>query len=161
TAVLATNVSHGTLTLNSNGSFSYTPDANYNGPDSFTYKASDGTLQSNVATVNLTVNPVNDLPTAVNDSYSTAEDTPLVVAAPGALQNDTDVAGDAITAELVAGPAHGMLTLNTNGSFTYTPSANYNGPDSFTYHPKDAVGAGNTATVSLTVTPVNDAPVAV
>src|ERR671922_34726 len=114
------------------------------------------------ATVNLTVTAVNDAPVAVNDGYATDEDTLLTVAAPGVLGNDTDEEHDALTAVLVSGPAHGTLTLNADGSFSYTPAANYNGPDSFTYQAKDASGAlSNVATVNLTVTAVNDAPVAV
>src|SRR5207244_1217622 len=104
--------SHGTLTLNSNGSFSYSPDANYNGPDSFTYKANDGSLDSNTATVSITVNAVNDAPLVVNDNYSTNEDTTLTLAPPGVLGNDTDVEANTLTAILVAGPTHGTLTLN-------------------------------------------------
>ena len=93
TAILVTAPLHGTLTFNSNGSFVYTPNANYNGPDSFTYKVNDGIADSNVATVNITVTPVNDPPVAVNDAYSTAEDTPITIAAPGVLSNDTDIDG--------------------------------------------------------------------
>ena len=111
--------------------------------------------------MSLTVNPVNDAPVAVADSYSTNEDTPLTVTAPGVLGNDTDVDGDALTAILVAGPSHGSLALNGNGSFTYTPGANYNGSDAFTYKANDGQADSNVATVSLTVNPVNDAPVAV
>src|SRR6185437_12906686 len=95
---------HGALTLNANGSFTYTPAANYNGADSFTYKANDGTADSNVATVSLTVTAVNDAPVAGSDSYTTAEDTPLSVAASGVLSNDTDVDGDALHTVLVSGP---------------------------------------------------------
>src|SRR4029079_12473014 len=125
---------HGTLTLNANGSFTYTPATNYNGPDSFTYKAKDpSNALSNTATVSLTVAAVNDAPVAVNDSYSTNEDTALTVAASGVLANDTDVDANPLTAAVVTGPSHGTLTLNANGSFTYTPAANYNGADSFTY----------------------------
>src|SRR6185295_17651618 len=93
----------------------------------------------------------------------TNEDTPLAVGAPGVLGNDTDAdAGDTRTAVLVSTTTHGALVLNADGSFTYTPTANYNGPDSFTYQAKDAAGAlSNTATVTITVNPVNDAPVAV
>src|SRR5262249_56616399 len=72
-----------------------------------------------------------------DDSDSTREDTSLTVNAPGVLANDGDVDGDPLTAILVTGPAHGTLTLSTNGGFTYTPSLNYNGPDSFTYKAND------------------------
>ena len=82
---------HGTLTLNADGSFTYTPSANYNGADSFTYKANDGTADSNVATVTITVGAVNDAPVADDDAYDADEDTPLTVAAPGVLGNDSDV----------------------------------------------------------------------
>jgi len=102
----------------------------------------------------------NAAPVANNEAYSTNEDTPLTVAAPGVLGNDTDVDGDALTAVLVSGPSHGTLTLNSNGSFTYTPAADFNGSDSFTYKANDGQADSNTATVSITVTPVNDAPVA-
>src|SRR5207247_804957 len=103
----------------------------YNGPDSFTYKASDGSANSATATVSLTVRPVNDAPAAVNDSFATDEDTALTIAAPGVLANDTDIDGNTLTAVLVTSPSHGTLALNANGSFTYTPVSNYNGPDSF------------------------------
>src|SRR5205823_9303329 len=136
------------------------PNADYNGPDSFTYKANDGNLDSSVATVSLTVTAVNDAPVVANDAYSTAEDTPLSVSAPGLLANDTDVEGDGLTAVLVSGPAHGTLTLNSNGSFTFTPAVNYNGPDSFTYKANDGALDSNVATVPLTGEAGNDAPVA-
>src|SRR5207237_9702146 len=106
------------------------------------------------------VTPANDAPLAPHDAHTTAEDTPLSVTAPGVLANDTDVEGDGLTAVLVSGPAHGTLTLSTNGSFTFTPAANYNGPDSFTYKANDGALDSNVATVSLTVTAVNDAPAA-
>jgi VCBS repeat-containing protein len=156
----ASGPSHGTLTLNADGSFTYTPNSNFNGMDSFTYKATDGQDASAPATVSIKVNAVNDAPVAVNDSYATDEDTPLTVSAPGVLGNDNDVDGDTLTAARVSGPSHGTLTLNADGSFTYTPAANYNGPDSFTYKASDGVADSNVATVSLTVRAVNDAPVA-
>jgi CSLREA domain-containing protein len=273
TATIAAGPAHGSLTLNSDGSFTYTPTADYNGSDSFTYKANDGALDSNVATVTLTVNPVNDAPAigtnagltmaegtsgtigqaqlqttdvdnvpagliytlkialaygtlnnngaaiavdgtftqadinadqityvhdgsettsdsfsfdvsdgalsvtgtqftitvnpvngapvAVNDAYSTDEDTPLTVdAAHGVLANDTDSDSphNVLTATIAAGPAHGSLTLNSDGSFTYTSTADYNGSDSFTYKANDGALDSNVATVTLTVNPVNDAP---
>jgi VCBS repeat-containing protein len=108
--------------------------------------------------VSVLLNSPNRPPSAVDDAYTTAEDTPLSVAAPGVLGNDSDADGDALTAVLVDGPDHGELTLNADGSFTYTPDADYNGPDSFTYRANDGSLDSNTATVSLTVTAVNDAP---
>src|SRR5439155_17801119 len=103
-------------------------------------------------------NAVHDAPVAGNDSYSNNEDTAL---AGNVLGNDTDVEGSALNAILVSGPAHGSLTLYASGSFTYTPSANYNGPDSFTYRANDGSLDSNVATVSITISAVNDAPVAV
>ena len=98
-------------------------------------------------------------PTASDDGYTTDEDTPLTVPAPGVLDNDTDPDGDPLTAELVGGPSHGSLSLNADGSFTYTPDPNYNGLDSFTYLARDDGGlASATATVHLTVNAVNDVP---
>lgn len=88
---------------------------------------------------------------ATNDSYSTNEDTALTVPAPGVLGNDTDADSNPLTAVLVSGPAHGTLTLNPDGSFTYTPSANFSGADSFTYKANDGQADSNVATVSLTV----------
>src|SRR5216117_3293860 len=160
-AVLVSNPIHGTLTLNSDGSLVYMPALNFNGIDSFTYKASDGQAQSGVATVTITVTPVNDAPMAANDdSYTTAEDTQLTVSAPGVLANDSDVDGDALSAVLVSNPSHGTLTLNGDGSFSYMPALNFNGIDSFTYKASDGQAQSGVATATITVTPVNDAPVA-
>ena len=161
TAVVVSGPSHGALTLNANGSLTYTPAANYNGPDSFSYKANDGSADSNTATVNITITAANDAPTANNDSFIAAEDTTAIVVAPGLLANDTDVDGNPLTAILVAGPSHGTVTLSANGSVTYQPATNYSGPDSFTYKANDGSLDSNVATVSISVTPVNDAPVAV
>jgi VCBS repeat-containing protein len=160
TAVLVTGPSHGTLTLNANGSFSYTPAADFAGSDSFTYRASDGTLTSNVATVALSVTAVNDAPAAADDAYSTGEDTARTVAAPGVLGNDSDPDGNPLTAVLGSGPSHGTLTLDANGGFTYTPAADFAGSDSFTYRASDGTLTSGLATVTLSVTAVNDAPTA-
>ena len=102
---------------------------------------------------------MNDAPVAVNDAYSTNEDAALVVAAPGVLANDSDVDSGTLTAVLVSGPSHGTLTLNANGSFSYTPALNFNGTDTFTYKANDGTLESNTATVTIAVTAVNDAPV--
>ena len=156
TAAVVSNPGHGTLSLSSTGSFTYTPTQNYSGPDSFTYRSCDGSSTSNVATVNLTVSPVNDAPVANSESYTVNEDTPLTVAAPGVLANDSDIEGSALTAVLVDTADHGNLTLNANGSFTYTPAANYSGPDSFSYKANDSTTDGNTTTVTITVNEVPD-----
>ncbi len=158
-AVKVSDAANGSVTLNANGSFTYTPNANYNGSDSFTYKASAGGSDSEPVTVTVTVTPVPDVPVAVPESYTTAEDTPLNVGAPGVLGNDVDPEGG-LSAVKVSDPAHGDLELDADGSFTYTPDENYHGPDSFTYKANDGVADSNTVTVSITVTPVNDAPVA-
>ncbi|MFO0869322.1 MAG: Ig-like domain-containing protein [Pirellulales bacterium] len=162
TAALVAGPAHGTLTLNTDGSFTYTPTTDYTGSDSFTYQANDGAIDSNIATVTLTINALNAAPVAVADSYATTLNTPLTVAAgTGVLANDTDTNSDPLTAALVAGPAHGTLTLNANGSFTYTPTTGYTGSDSFTYRANDGALNSNTATVTLTVNALNAAPVAV
>jgi len=161
TAILVTGPQHGTLALNAAGSFTYTPAADYFGADSFTYKANDGSADSNTATVTITVNSVNGPPAAVADSYQLVEDSTLTVTtAQGVLHNDTDEENDPLTAILVSGPQHGTLALDAAGSFTYTPAANYFGTDSFTYKANDGLADSNTATVTVTVSGVNDAPAA-
>ena len=146
---------HGTVTVNSNGAFTYTPAANYNGPDSFTYRVNDGTANSATVTVSLTVNAVNDLPVASNQSRCTNEDTTRSITLVG-----TDVDGNPLTYTIVTPPAHGVLT-GMAPSVTYTSKPNYNGPDSFTFRVNDGtVNSAGVGTVTLTVTPVNDAPVA-
>jgi VCBS repeat-containing protein len=157
---LVTGPAHGSLTLNGDGSFTYIPEPDYAGPDSFTYRAGNG-AGSSTASVQIGVAAVNDAPVAQDDGYTVAEDGSLTVAPAGLLANDSDVDGDALTAELVSGPAHGTLTVNADGSFSYTPDADYNGPDSFTYRANDGTTTSPVATVDLTVTPVNDAPVLV
>ena len=138
----------------------YTPNLNYHGPDSFTFKANDLQADSNVATVSITVTAANDAPAAGDDAYITDEDTTLNVLPPGVLGNDGDVDGDSLTAVLVSTTANGTLALESDGSFSYTPAANFNGPDSFTYRASDGQASSNLATVTLTVTPVNDSPAA-
>ena len=102
----------------------------------------------------------NAAPVAVDDEYSTDEDVELVVAAPGVLGNDTDDDGDALTAVLVDDVTDGLLALASDGSFTYQPDPNFNGEDSFTYRANDGQADSNLATVTITVNPINDPPVA-
>lgn len=152
---------HGTITQNANGSFVYTPALNYNGPDSYTYQAVDNRgAVSNVATVNITVTPVNDAPVAVADSFTMLQGQTLTVAAAqGFIQrNDTDVDDNvtALRATLVSTVGHGSLQFGTDGSFTYVPTASFSGTDTFTYFDKDAAGAtSNTVTVTIIVTPTS------
>lgn len=151
----------GSLVINPNGSVRYTPALNFAGNDSFTYTVRDISGQtSNVATVSITVTPVNDPPVAVNDAASTAEDAPVLLII---LSNDTDVDGsiDLSSLAIIAGPSSGAAALQANGAVLYTPTANFNGVDSFTYRVRDNAGSlSNTATVSITVNAVNDVPVA-
>lgn len=141
-------------------SLTYTPNTNFNSFDSFAFTISDGIATSNIATVIITITAVNDAPVAVNDSYTTNEDTPLTIIATGVLGNDTDTENDPLTAVLDTTTSNGSLTLNSDGSFTYTPDPDFNGSDSFTYHANDGTDNSNIATVTITVDPVNDAPVA-
>ena len=157
TAALVTGPTNGALALNPDGSFTYTPDADFAGADSFTYTASDGQLTSNTATVSITVTAVNDAPVAADDAFTVNEDQTLTG---DVLANDTDIDTTGLTAALVTGPTNGALALNPDGSFTYTPDADFAGADSFTYTASDGQLTSNTATVSITVTAVNDAPVA-
>jgi hypothetical protein len=136
------------------GAYTYTPAANYNGNDSFTFQASDGSLVSNVATVLVSIAAVNDAPTAGADSYSLTAESPLNVSAPGVLTNDHDVDGDPLTAALVLDPAHGVLVFNSDGSFTYTPQTGYVGPDSFTYQASDGASRSAVTQVNLVVNPI-------
>jgi VCBS repeat-containing protein len=156
--VNGTGPTHGTLTFNNDGSFTYTPNAGYSGSDSFQYQVSDGQLTSSAATVTLTINDPN-APVAVADSYSVERNNEFDAdASTGVLANDTDTDGDTLTASLATGPSHGTLTFNSDGSFSYVPSSNYTGTDTFTYTASDGVQSSAPATVTLTIS--GSAPVA-
>jgi VCBS repeat-containing protein len=161
TARLVSGPGHGTVALAADGSFTYTPAANYLGPDGFTYQAGDGSLSSNTATVNLNVSGPDDPPVANNDAFTMNWNATLTIQPPGVLANDSDLKRQPLTAINPTQPAHGTLTLNANGSFTYTPAANYSGPDSFTYQASDGTLASNAATVNITVQQVFTPPTAV
>ena len=150
---IQTSPAHGTLSV-SGASVTYQPVANYNGPDSFTFVVKDAELTSDPATVSIDVSPVNDPPSAVALQRSLNEDTPTSITLLA-----TDLDGDSLTFAIQDPPQHGAVT-GTPPSVTYTPDANYNGPDSFTFTASDANSTSAPATVSLTVTAVNDAPVA-
>ena len=150
---------HGTILLNANTTITYTPNTGFSGSDSFTYTATDGLLTSNTATVTITVANVasNTAPVAVNDTATTNEDTVVSI---NVLSNDTDAEGQPLTPSLVTQPAHGTVTVNADGTLNYFPALNYNGTDSFTYRVSDGLLNSNTATVAVTIVPVNDPPVA-
>lgn len=161
TFIIVTPPQHGTLSpfvispgdVATFGSTTYTPAPNYHGSDSFTFKVNDGLVDSTNATVNITVLSVNDPPVAFDQSLALDEDliAPITLAA-------TDVDGDPLTFT-VSAPAHGTLT-GTAPNLVYHPAINYFGPDSFTFSVSDGQTNSNTATVSLTIRPVNDAPFA-
>jgi VCBS repeat-containing protein len=140
----------------------YTPDPNWHGSAWFYYNiGTTGSAHTEIAYVYITVNSVEDAPVAVDDAYPIDEDDILQVdATSGILANDYDGDGDPLTLQLISSPSHGSLLLNPDGSFTYTPDANWNGLDSFIYEISDG-DQTDTATVTITVNPVDDPPVAV
>jgi hypothetical protein len=152
TASIVSGPSYGSLTFGEGGSITYTPAANYHGSDSFTYVATDGALNSNTATVSLTVTSVPDAPIAVDDSYSVNPGDTLVILGAGVLANDSHPNSNLLTANVLSGPAHGDLTLNLDGSFTYLPDDDFVGVDSFSYSTND-LSLSDSATVTLAVTP--------
>jgi VCBS repeat-containing protein len=149
--------------MTTDGSFTYQPDAGYQGPDTFTYTISDGTSYSEAATIHVDVLPAaNRAPLATADRYAVAAGETLdVEAANGLLINDLDLDGDAIIASNYSTPGHGTVSLTTDGSFTYQPEAGYEGTDSFSYTARDEHGAYSaSAEITITVTtPRNRAPV--
>lgn len=158
TAQLLAGPANGVLTFRPDGSFSYLAVLNFAGTDSFTYRVSDGTTWSAAATVTINVATANRAPSAQPETYSTAEDTPLTVAAPGLLGNDTDPDGDTLAVVLTTGPRHGTLVLDAGGGFRYTPATDWAGTDSFSYRASDGSRMSAPVTVTLTVAPVDDPP---
>jgi hypothetical protein len=146
---------HGSVSI-VGGTALYTPDADFHGADSFTYTVSDRQGGAATATVSVTVTPVNDLPQAADDALAVAEDELLVGSVAG---NDSPSGDGGNVWSLVTGPSHGSLVLATDGSFRYTPDQDFHGTDSFIYTLTDADGDSVTASATLLITLVNDAPV--
>ncbi|MCW1886467.1 Ig-like domain-containing protein [Luteolibacter flavescens] len=132
----------------------YRPAANANGSDSFTYRVSDGALDSGIATVSIEITPVNDPPVAGAKSLTVPEDGQVAITLTG-----TDVDGDSLRYEIVSEPTKGALS-GTPPNLTYRPAANVNGSDSFSYRVSDGSATSAPAMVNITISPVNDAPVA-
>jgi VCBS repeat-containing protein len=155
--IVVTGPSHGSLSLNPDGSFVYTPNANYVGADSFTYKASDRTHESDVVTVNLTVIAVNDAPiVALVEMQSILEDGVLM----GQLLA-TDIDLDTLTYSLASQAGHGVSSVDSNtGAFSYTPSSNYYGTDTFSINISDDQGGNVAVPINVQVIAVNDEPTA-
>jgi hypothetical protein len=155
TATGLTQPAHGAVVMEADGSFTYTPDRGFVGTDTFTYQASDGTATSAATTVTITVeeaeHPVNTAPEAGDDAYSAVGGEPLMIPAPGVLANDTDADGNVLTAVEVTQPANGEVTLEADGSFTYTSEAGFSGKDVFTYRADDGQDVSAPATVTITV----------
>ena len=137
--------SGGAVVLNANGTVTYTPKAGFAGTETFTYKASDGQGQSNLATV--TVQVLNRAPVAVNDTANTTKGVATIITV---LANDSDPDKDPLTVVSLTQPASGAIVLNANGTITYTPKKGFSGTDSFTYKASDGSALSNVATVTIT-----------
>lgn len=152
--VVTTAPSNGTIILSSAGGFSYSPNLNFNGTDSFSYRVSDDLTSSNISVASITVTPVNDEPISLAQSISTLEDTSLAITL-NALEVD---ATDTLTYSIVTPPVHGIIS-GSGKNYTYTPSANYFGSDLFSFKVNDGTMDSNVSTISISVSSVNDAPI--
>ncbi|MCB0163959.1 MAG: tandem-95 repeat protein, partial [Anaerolineae bacterium] len=152
-----TDPADGSAEINADGTVTYTPDSNFNGSDSFDYTVCDSDDDCATATVTVLVAEANDPPEANDDTVSVVEDTPTTI---DVAANDSDVDGnlDPSTVTALTSPSQGSLNNNGDGTFTYTPNLNYVGSDSFSYQICDSDGVCDNASVTITVTAVNDAP---
>jgi VCBS repeat-containing protein len=155
TSGLATAPNHGQATLSSGGGFTYTPDPNFQGTDTFAYHPTDNIFMGNYTTVTITVGSGNNAPVGVDDNYVTTVDTPLTINAPGVLSNDTDAENDPLGVSSPSGPTHGTGAIQADGTLTYTPDSGYVGDDVMYYTPYDGTNFGNQAMVTITVEPQN------
>ena len=148
---------HGSVVMEPDGATTYVPAAHFHGVDTVTYRVTDVHGASDTAAVSIKVTPVNDAPVAGDESVTLAEDSNVVV---DVLANDSDVDSDPLSVTVVSGPSSGWVSVAPTGKITYTPDPNFNGDDSLTYEVSDGNGGTDRATVSFTVTALNDAPVA-
>jgi VCBS repeat-containing protein len=155
TFAVGTLPAHGALGFLNNGTFTYTPNNNYSGPDSFTFTVNDGVHTSTPATINLQVNAVNQAPAAGSTSALAKPGVPLN----GQLLGN-DPEGQPLTFAVVNHPSNGIVQVQPNGAYTYTSTSGYLGDDSFTFAVSDGVNVSQAATISITVSSVNQPPVA-
>ena len=153
---------HGSISLSESGDFTYTPRANFNGIDAFSYQVINELGMTDTGIVEITINAVNDAPIALNNTYNISADGTLLVGAPGLLNNDSDIDQDLLTLDTtpVSLPSKGTLTLVADGSFEYVGSANMQGTDSFQYRIFDAQGAEAIASVTINALDQNSPPTA-
>ena len=161
-AMLITGPNHAvSFILNADGSFEYVPVPGFIGADSFSYKVSDGINESNIAMATIAVRSADDVLMAENDNESIGEDSALSVPSPGVLGNDSGASAASATAVLVSGPSRALsFILNPDGSFSYVPTQDFNGVDTFAYRLFDGSRYSNVAMVNIEVVPMNDIPVA-
>jgi len=153
-ATKLTGASHGDVTLDADGSFTYVPQGDFSGSDSFTYKNSDGEAESSPATVTIAVKEFVP-PVALTDGFVAYAQEELAVAKPGVLQNDNGGTGDSLQAVKVGDPAHAAsFRLGADGAFAYTPATGFSGSDSFTYKAKNGQSESDTVSVAINVLPV-------
>ncbi|MBF0283841.1 MAG: cadherin-like domain-containing protein [Magnetococcales bacterium] len=150
---------HGSVSMTGPSQIVFRPDADYNGPASFTYTVTDSVGGVSTSVVNLTIAPVNDAPRVQSASVNGQEDTPIVLTTADLLANATDVEGDPLTLSSVQDATHGTVTMSSQGQVVFTPDADYNGLASFTYTVSDGAGEETIATMDIDLAPVNDAPV--
>lgn len=156
---VTTEPTNGTVTLDGSTA-TYTPDPGFSGPDAFGYMVNDGSADSEEATVQVTVDPRNSPPVAVDDRYETDENQALQIGAPGVLANDSDADGTSLSAILLLAPKHGTVTLDATGALDYTPAPDFHGTDTFTYTVSDGDLHSPAAAVTIEVRDTNRPPVA-
>jgi hypothetical protein len=154
---ILTNPANGTIIFNIDGTFTFTPNPNWNGVTTFTYRACDPLGLCSTATVTIVIGPTNDPPIAQNDFFSGQEDVPI---SGTVINNDSDIDGDILNYENITEPVNGTLVFNPNGTFVFTPNKDWNGTTSFEYVVCDPEGLCDRAIVTIRIFPTNDPPIA-
>lgn len=154
--IIAASAAHGAVTINTGGTITYVPEVNFNGTDTISYSVSDGQGGTSASAVSVLVSPVNDEPVATGETAVTIEDQPVTVAV---LSHASDADGDALSV-ISATATQGTVWINPDGTLTYRPDPNSNGRDTIRYMISDGMGGTASATLTVTVLPVNDIPAA-